>query len=128
MSVSQRFVKEISVLPHELHDPIANFMAFVHSSVSDMSKQYLLNEKRYNYTTPKSFLEQIALYGKLVTEKNELAYAKADRLESGLYKLESCASQVEKLKKVLAVQEVVLKEKNDKADALIEGKMLRFLT
>ncbi len=120
MSVSQKFVKEISVLPLELHDPIASFMAFVHSAVNDMSATYLQNEKRYNYTTPKSFLEQIDLYGKLVTAKNTEALSKADRLESGLTKLESCAMQVEELKKVLAVQEVVLKEKNDQADNLIK--------
>ena len=62
------------------------------------------NEKRYNYTTPKSFLEQIGLYGDLVTTKKVEALAKADRLESGLTKLEGCAKQVEELKKVLAMQ------------------------
>ncbi|ODN03963.1 Dynein beta chain, ciliary [Orchesella cincta] len=120
LSVSQQFVKEIEVLPPELHDPIAHFMSFVHNSVDKMSEIYLENERRYNYCTPKSFLEQIDLYGKLVTTKTAEAFAKADRLESGLIKLESCAQQVEKLKKVLAVQEVVLKEKNEKADNLIQ--------
>jgi dynein heavy chain len=120
MSVSQRFVREIEVLPQHLHDPIASFMAYVHSSVEQQSVVYLANERRYNYTTPKSFLEQIDLYGKLVTTKTREAFAKADRLDSGLTKLESCAQQVEALKKILAVQEVVLKEKNEKADHLIQ--------
>ncbi len=39
-------------------------MAFVHTSVNEMSKQYLANERRYNYTTPKSFLELVS-YGEL---------------------------------------------------------------
>ena len=34
-------------------------MAFVHKSVNEMSMQYLANERRYNYTTPKSFLELV---------------------------------------------------------------------
>lgn len=55
-----------------------------------------------------------------MTEKTNEALAKADRLESGLTKLDSCAEQVAELKKVLAVQEVILKEKNDKADELIQ--------
>ena len=122
MSVSQRFVREIEAVPAHLHDAVASFMAYVHASVNEMSKTYLANEKRYNYTTPKSFLEQIGLYGDLVTTKKVEALAKADRLESGLTKLEGCAKQVEELKKVLAVQEKVLKEKNDKADQLIKGK------
>ena len=36
-------------------------MAFVHKSVNDMSHQYLINERRYNYTTPKSFLELVGI-------------------------------------------------------------------
>ena len=38
---------------------VSQFMAFVHSSVNEMSKAYLANERRYNYTTPKSFLELV---------------------------------------------------------------------
>ena len=34
-------------------------MAFTHGSVNEMSKLYLANERRYNYTTPKSFLELV---------------------------------------------------------------------
>ena len=37
-------------------------MAFVHGSVNEMSKQYLANERRYNYTTPKSFLELVSYH------------------------------------------------------------------
>ena len=120
ISVSQRFVKDIEVLPADYHESVAAFMAFVHMSVSDMSKLYLANERRYNYTTPKSFLEQIACYSKLVSVKTEEAIARANRLEKGLIKLETCAQQVEELKMTLAVQEVELKQKNDKADELIK--------
>ena len=38
---------------------VAQFMAYVHTSVNEMSHLYLMNERRYNYTTPKSFLEQV---------------------------------------------------------------------
>ena len=43
----------------ELCQSISKFMAYTHSSVNDMSKVYLANERRYNYTTPKSFLELV---------------------------------------------------------------------
>lgn len=36
-------------------------MAHVHISVNELSKQYLINERRYNYTTPKSFLELVSV-------------------------------------------------------------------
>ena len=38
---------------------VAEFMAYVHTSVNEESQMYLANERRYNYTTPKSFLEQV---------------------------------------------------------------------
>lgn len=95
-------------------------MAYTHTSVNLMSKQYLQNERRYNYTTPKSYLEQISLYSKLLRLKSEELKKNIARLENGLDKLRVTAAQVDDLKVKLAVQEVVLKEKNDAADALIE--------
>ncbi len=37
-------------------------MAFAHGSVNQASKDYLANERRYNYTTPKSFLELVSRF------------------------------------------------------------------
>lgn len=95
-------------------------MAYVHTSVNTTSKLYLQNERRYNYTTPKSYLEQINLYSKLLRQKTVELRGKVERLENGLEKLRSTAKQVDDLKAKLAVQEIELKEKNEAADALIE--------
>ncbi|KAL3857823.1 hypothetical protein ACJMK2_012456, partial [Sinanodonta woodiana] len=77
----------------QLRISIAQFMANVHRSVNETSQQYLQNEKRYNYTTPKSFLEQIKLYQNLLAKKNAELQARIIRLENGLEKLKSTASQ-----------------------------------
>ena len=95
-------------------------MAYVHSSVNEMSKMYLANERRYNYTTPKSFLEQIKLYQNLLAKKHTELTSSMERLEGGLTKLQSTAAQVDDLKEKLAAQEVELKQKNEDADALIQ--------
>ncbi|XP_026835009.1 dynein beta chain, ciliary isoform X2 [Drosophila erecta] len=118
-SVSLRFLSEITVLPKELALPVSNFMAFVHKTVNDISKLYLANAKRYNYTTPKSFLELIALYAKLLHEKVKANLDRRLRLENGLIKLASCTKEVDALQDVLKVQEVELKIKNQEADNLI---------
>lgn len=102
-----------------MRDSIAKFMAYVHKSVNEASQLYLQNERRYNYTTPKSFLEQIALYQKLLDLKNTELQAKINRLENGLQKLRSTASQVDDLKAKLASQEVELAQKNEDANKLI---------
>jgi dynein heavy chain len=83
-------------LQPEMRQSIALFMANTHKSVNEMSAQYLQNERRYNYTTPKSFLEQIALYRNLLTLKHNELQGKMSRLENGLEKLKSTASQVGK--------------------------------
>ena len=69
-------------------------MAFVHVSVNQASKDYLANERRYNYTTPKTFLEQIKLFGALLSRKSRDLTSKMERLENGLEKLNSTSSQV----------------------------------
>ena len=77
-----------------MKDSVAQFMSGVHQSVNRMSISYLQNERRYNYTTPKSFLEQIKLYQNLLGRKHQELLASMNRLENGLEKLKSTAQQV----------------------------------
>lgn len=81
-------------LQPEVKTSISLFMAYVHTTVNEMSKMYLATERRYNYTTPKTFLEQIKLYQNLLAKKRMELVAKIERLENGLMKLQSTASQV----------------------------------
>ena len=120
MSVARRFLTDLDLLPSDLQESVGNFMAFVHKSVNEMSVVYLQNDKRYNYTTPKSFLEQISLYKRLVKLKYKELQDKIVRLENGLVKLQSTAKQVDDLKDKLAAQEVEVKQKNEDADKLIK--------
>ncbi|XP_071446269.1 dynein beta chain, ciliary-like [Hetaerina americana] len=119
ISVSGRFLQEVEVLNPSLIPSISKFMAFVHTSVNEMSKSYLTNERRYNYTTPKSFLEMINLYSNMITSETKANIARIERLQNGLEKLFITASQVDDLKVTLAVQEKEVNEKNEAADKLI---------
>ncbi|KAK9886617.1 hypothetical protein WA026_017539 [Henosepilachna vigintioctopunctata] len=123
LSVSARFLSEIPELPEELIDSVSRFMSFAHNKVNDISAIYLENEKRYNYTTPKSFLEQISLYSKLLGERNSTLLNNIERLRIGLEKLDSTSEEVDGLKDILAVQEIEVKEKNEAA-----GKMIAALS
>ena len=122
MSVSKKFLDEIEQesLPQEIIPPIGEFMAHVHNSATQMSKTYLANDKRYNYTTPKSFLELINLYVKILGEKNLEFKAKIERLCTGLNKLKATGEMVDELKQQLAEQEEELGKKNEEADLLIK--------
>lgn len=96
ISVSYRFLGELEALPDELRSSVSKFMANAHTSVNEMSQAYLANERRYNYTTPKSFLEQISLYFKLLNEKTSENSDRIEKLENGLTKLVSTSAQVSK--------------------------------
>ncbi|MGH0124876.1 UNVERIFIED_CONTAM: hypothetical protein FKN15_017166 [Acipenser sinensis] len=48
-------------LKPSVQESISLFMAYIHTSVNETSEKYRQNEKRYNYTTPKNFLEKITL-------------------------------------------------------------------
>ncbi|XP_039284796.1 dynein beta chain, ciliary [Nilaparvata lugens] len=119
-SVSGRFLSEIDVLPSNLRKVASQFMAYVHNSVNQMSGLYLLNERRFNYTTPKSFLELISLYGKLLKKTIVDVIAKTNRLQVGLKRLVGTSEQVGGLKKQLAEQEKIIAEKTAAATMLIK--------
>lgn len=84
------------LLQEEKSEAISKFLAYAHKTVNEMSILYLQNERRYNYTTPKSFLEQIKLYVNLLREKSLNLQAQIIRLENGLEKLNETSSQVKK--------------------------------
>jgi len=46
-------------------------MAEVHTSIDVANEKFLKLERRHNYTTPKSFLELIDFYKKLLNEKRD---------------------------------------------------------
>lgn len=89
-------------------------MAYVLESVNEISKNYLTNEKRYNYTTPKSYLELISLYSKLLTEKTDDHIQRIQRLENGLIRLAQCGHQVDSLKVFICmnIYEMYTKQKH----------------
>uniref|UniRef100_UPI0035900BF2 dynein axonemal heavy chain 17-like n=1 Tax=Myxine glutinosa TaxID=7769 RepID=UPI0035900BF2 len=120
LSVSSYFLEAIEGISPEIKSSISQFMSFVHTTVNEASQSYVTLERRYNYTTPKTFLEQIKLYQQLLNRKRSELHASMERLRNGLEKLESTASQVDELKERLAIQEVELKQKNEDADKLIQ--------
>ena len=72
IDVAFRFLGELEFPTDEIRQNISLNMAEVHTSIDEANKKFLKLERRNNYTTPKSFLELIDFYKKLLTEKREL--------------------------------------------------------
>ncbi|XP_030057583.1 dynein axonemal heavy chain 11 [Microcaecilia unicolor] len=118
-SVSRRFIEETEGIQSDVQESISVFMAYAHTSVNQLSAKYLQDERRYNYTTPKSFLEQISLYKNLLAMKCRELSQRMVHLMNGTQKLQTTTAQVEDLKAKLASQEAELQLRNQDAEALI---------
>jgi dynein heavy chain len=69
IDVASRFLADIELPNPELRDAIALHMSEVHMSIAEANQQFLQMERRYNYTTPTSFLELINFYKALLDKK-----------------------------------------------------------
>ena len=77
---------------------VALHMAGVHIAVTDASDDFKEKLRRYNYVTPKSFLELIAFYRFLLGQKRDASGKLISRLDEGLAKLKQTAEDVAELK------------------------------
>ncbi|XP_043117616.1 dynein axonemal heavy chain 11 [Puntigrus tetrazona] len=118
-SVSLKFLQDIPSIQPAVRESISLFMAHAHESVKRVSERYCRNERRHNYSTPKSFLEQLRLYESLLGKRERELHLRHGRLQCGLQKLKTTASQVEDLTVKLNSQEVELTLKNQAAEALM---------
>ncbi|OXB71014.1 UNVERIFIED_CONTAM: hypothetical protein H355_008665 [Colinus virginianus] len=85
-------------------------------SVNEAAREYLENERRYAYITPKTFIESIKLYDSMLRSKIEALKCKSDRLSSGLQKLMDTREKVSALEDDLREKTVVVEEKKAEAD------------
>ena len=58
-------------------------MPYSFLQVNKISEQYEREDRRFNYTTPKSFLELIALYKAMLAARREEVSTKKKKLSDG---------------------------------------------
>lgn len=92
-------------------------MPFSFKVVNEISSKIFEIEKRYVYTTPKSFLELIKLFKVMLTKKTDELEQNKQKYEIGVIKLEETGSVVSKLEEELKVFSVEVEEKKKLADA-----------
>ena len=114
VGVANRFLAKIEFPSDEIREAIANHMANVHLSIDEANDEFKARERRFNYTTPTSFLELISFYDKLLNEKQGAIIESIQRLERGLSTMEETTNKVDILKDklVLTMENVQIEEKN----------------
>lgn len=95
-------------------------MPFSFATVNEFSKKILDQERRFVYTTPKSFLELIKLFKTMHEKKEGELLDNKDKYELGVSRLTETGEVVAKLEEELKVFSVEVEAKKKSADAQAE--------
>jgi dynein heavy chain len=120
ISVALIFLQETELPSDDVRKNIAEHMAMVHTSVTTTSQDYLKAQRRYNYVTPKSFLELIEFYKTLLGQKRTTVRNLIDRLDTGLATLAKTEKDVSELQVNLQHTMVKVAEKVEATNKLME--------
>lgn len=119
-SVAKKFLDEIDLGDDSLRSAVVEFMPYSFALVNKVSKKFFEAERRYNYTTPKTFLELIKLYKNVLTRKRKATQDGVDRLENGLNKLYKVQADVDLLVEAAKVMAVEVEHKVASANIFAE--------
>ncbi|KAJ1421934.1 putative axonemal dynein gamma heavy chain, partial [Ochromonadaceae sp. CCMP2298] len=109
VAVSEGYISRMDLdCSNEVKKELIVHMGMVHKTVVDSCDEYFAKMRRHVYQTPKSFLQFLTDYSAMYAVKSAEVVTKANRVEIGLEKLQSGAKDVEKMKVVLAEEEVKL--------------------
>ncbi|KAI3615632.1 cytoplasmic dynein 1 heavy chain 1-like [Moniliophthora roreri] len=107
--------RELSMPP--IHrTAVVNALVYVHSSLHQINQRLSRRQGRYNYVTPRHYLDFINHYVRLYGEKRDELEEQQRHLHVGLDKLRDTVTQVEELRKSLAIKRTQLEAKNTEAN------------
>ncbi|TFK40902.1 dynein heavy chain protein 1 [Crucibulum laeve] len=95
---------------------VVNALVYVHSSLHPINQRLSRRQGRYNYVTPRHYLDFINHYVRLYTEKRDELEEQQRHLHVGLDKLKDTVTQVEELRKSLAIKRSQLEAKDAEAN------------
>jgi dynein heavy chain, axonemal len=129
-SVAARFLANVSALDSMASNDtqaadaqrsaIVAAMASAHGAAQAASDKFQQQYRRYNYVTPKSYLELVATYQSTLEKGAAKLYAARSRLESGTSKILHAKQAVQVLREELMREQVVVDQKQAATAVLIE--------
>ncbi|VDB95435.1 unnamed protein product [Peniophora sp. CBMAI 1063] len=111
--------RELS-LPPIHRTAVVNALVFVHMSMYQINQRLSRRQGRYNYVTPRHYLDFINHYVRLYNEKRDELEEQQRHLHVGLDKLRDTVTQVEDLRKSLAVKRTQLEAKDKEANEKLQ--------
>lgn len=120
LSVAAKFLADVEMATPEIRSGIEQFMPYSYKIVNDFSAQIFQTERRFVYTTPKSFLELINLFKSMLSQKEGELIDNKEKYELGVVKLTETGEVVSKLEEELKIFSVEVEAKKKSADAKAE--------
>ncbi|NXP46066.1 DYH7 protein, partial [Heliornis fulica] len=107
--VANKFLEKLQLTDRE-HQEVVLICKYFHTSALSLSVRFLQSLGRYNYVTPTSYLELIATFQKLLTQKRDTVMKAKRKYVNGLDKLAFAESQVGEMKQELVQLQPKLEE------------------
>jgi dynein heavy chain len=106
LSVAAKFLEETDMPTEEIREAIVKFMPFSFTVVNEFSEKIKEVERRYVYTTPKSFLELVKLFKSMLAKKYTYLDDERSKFEIGVGKLKDTEEAVAVIEQELKVKSV----------------------
>lgn len=116
LSVAAKFLEDVEMPSPEVRKSIERFMPFSFKVVDQQAKLVLAQERRYIYTTPKSFLELIKLFKGMLGKKKDALVNSKEKYEGGVAKLNETSAMVAEIEAELKVSSVEVEKIKKAAD------------
>ena len=104
----------------KIREGIEYFFPYSFGAVNNACNDYFTTDHRFTYTTPKTYLEFLNLYNKMVKENLQKSIDAIERLQSGLTKLKETGETVVVIEKELKVSLAAAEIKKEKAEGIAE--------
>ena len=119
-SVAQRLLAPLELPSDAQRQSLVSACVAIHCSVEAVCGLFRRAVKRAVYTTPKSYLDWIALFLSLVSERRAALSTTRHHFLSGLTKLRETQQTVAELQETLTALQPVLLEKAKESEVLVE--------
>ncbi|XP_029784654.1 dynein heavy chain 2, axonemal [Suricata suricatta] len=96
LEVAEKYLLGVDLGTQEnIHRKVAKIFVTMHWSVAQYSQRMLLELRRHNYVTPTNYLELVSGFKKLLAEKRQELLDQANKLRTGLFKIDETRQKVE---------------------------------
>ncbi|KAH6590256.1 hypothetical protein BASA50_009516 [Batrachochytrium salamandrivorans] len=103
LEVAQSYLSDVNLGSDHIKRSVSQMFVTVHTSVVDMSLKMISELKRYNFVTPTNYLELVTGYRELLCQKRGEIGDSAQKLKTGLSKLDDTRLNVEQISAELEV-------------------------